>query len=82
MRLILFVGWMGLFVIFILPLFLSLFKKTVPRENTLEKGSDMVRDQICGVYIPKERAEISKSGGKVYYFCSKECQEKFYAESR
>lgn len=79
MKFALFIGWLGLFFFFLFPLFISLLTRSRPRKNSLEKGSDMVLDQICGVYIPKDNAERLKSKGKVYYFCSKKCQDKFIA---
>lgn len=79
MKFILFIGWIGFLIFFLFPLLLSLFRRSVPQKNTLEKGADMVRDPICGVYIPKEGAESLKSKGTTHYFCGKECQSKFLA---
>jgi uncharacterized protein len=79
MKFILFIGWFGFLIFFVLPLLFSFFRKSVPQKNSLEKGSDMVRDPVCGVYIPKDRAESLKSKGTIHYFCGKECQSKFIA---
>jgi len=38
---------------------------------------EMVKDPSCGVYIPKKEALEKKIKGQKYYFCSKECFEKF-----
>ena len=78
MRWILILGWMAV-LIFILPVFIrSLFKTTSPKE-TIEKGADMVLDEVCRVYVPKARAKQVKWKGKEVYFCSQACEEKFLA---
>ena len=79
MKFLLMLGWFGFFIFVLLPLILSLFRKKDSGRNSMGKGSYMVRDQVCGIYIPKDRAEMVKSKGKVYYFCGKVCQEKFLA---
>ena len=41
----------------------------------------MVIDPVCGMPLNKAlAASQSEHGGHVYYFCVKECQEKFAAE--
>lgn len=56
--------------------------------NTLGKGGNatpqakqvsgmMVKDDVCGTYLPKEEALTEKEKGHVYYFCSQECRRKF-----
>lgn len=38
----------------------------------------MAKDLVCGMEIKKEEAAgISNYKGEAYYFCSKNCQEKF-----
>ena len=37
----------------------------------------MVKDEICNTYLPKEEAIAAKFDGKEYFFCSKECHQKF-----
>ena len=81
MRFLVLVGWLLFIALFILPMVASLFKKPLSRNGKLKKGSDMVRDEVCGVYIPKERAQNIKLSGKLYYFCGKECLSKFLAGS-
>ena len=38
---------------------------------------EMVQDPVCRVYIPKREALTAQITGTTYYFCSKECLEKF-----
>jgi Cu+-exporting ATPase len=43
-----------------------------------EVAMAMVKDPVCGMEIdPKNAAANATSGGKVYHFCSKDCQQKF-----
>ncbi|MBI1822847.1 MAG: YHS domain-containing protein [Nitrospirae bacterium] len=77
MRFLILGGWIVLILLFILPLLGSLFRKSPSRKDQLDKGSELARDEVCGVYIPKDRAETLEAKGKLYYFCGKECQTKF-----
>jgi len=56
--------------------------------NTLGKGGRtaspprqvsgmMVKDEVCGTYLPKEDALIEKEKGRIHYFCSEECRREF-----
>lgn len=38
---------------------------------------ELVQDPVCGVYFPKRDALSLSWRGKTYYFCSKECRQKF-----
>jgi len=38
---------------------------------------ELVKDPVCGVYCPKKEAISIKINGKTYYFCSKDCRDKF-----
>jgi len=37
----------------------------------------LVRDPVCGTYVPPRAALSVTSGGSTHYFCSEECREKF-----
>ena len=39
----------------------------------------MVKDEICGTYIPREDALCESRGGQEHFFCSEECRRKFRA---
>ncbi|MBI1822248.1 MAG: hypothetical protein HY036_08000 [Nitrospirae bacterium] len=80
MRLILVLGWIFVFVFILMTFFLSLFKRKFPKD-AIEKGSDMVLDEVCRVYVPKERAKFLKFKGRDRYFCSRACEEKFLAQA-
>ncbi|HEY8551532.1 MAG TPA: hypothetical protein VIL35_16355 [Vicinamibacterales bacterium] len=39
----------------------------------------LVRDPVCGTYIPRSKALASGSGDAVQYFCSEECRKAYRA---
>ncbi len=43
---------------------------------------EMVQDPSCMTYIPRRGAQRKVVGGKEFFFCSKECVEKFQKEMR
>ena len=43
-----------------------------------DEKKEMVRDPVCGMTIPRYDAKYMLfRGDETWYFCSKECQEKF-----
>ena len=38
---------------------------------------EMVRDPICGLYIPSDGAVGLINNGKAVYFCSEKCRQRF-----
>jgi uncharacterized protein len=38
---------------------------------------EMVKDPVCGVYVPKRDALRVSSGGETLYFCSPKCRERY-----
>jgi YHS domain-containing protein len=49
-------------------------KKTDPEE--------LVQDPYCLIYIPKGSALRKKIGGKIFYFCNKDCLLKYIEETK
>jgi YHS domain-containing protein len=43
---------------------------------------EMVQDPSCMTYIQRRSAQRKVVGGKEFFFCSKECAEKFEKEMR
>ena len=37
----------------------------------------LVRDPVCGTYVPPRPALSVTAGGSTHYFCSEECRAKF-----
>lgn len=58
-----------------------LSKKSSTPAQTKKSAGLMVKDEICNTYLPKEEAIKEIIEGKEYFFCSKECRQKFL-ESR
>ncbi len=48
--------------------------------SNLPVTDQLVQDPVCGVYCPKKKALSAIYKGKVYYFCSEECRQKFLAQ--
>jgi uncharacterized protein len=40
-------------------------------------GGQMVRDPVCGVYVPKQTALVEHRNGRTHYFCSETCRDAF-----
>lgn len=42
-----------------------------------------IKDPVCGMKIDKNKTEFSfEYQGKLYYFCSQNCKEKFETDSK
>ena len=41
----------------------------------------MVRDPVCGVFVPRERAIEAHQGGAVQHFCSENCRQAFQVDA-
>ena len=68
-----------LFLTFLLLLFFyyRIYKKRKLNRKEKIRITEMVKDEVCGVYLPKEEALKVEVEDKVYYFCSQECKEAF-----
>ena len=68
-----------------LGFFLGAPKKQPRREGTAADATDannkMVRDPICGMYLDPRLAISHRHKKETVYFCSKECLQKFTANS-
>jgi YHS domain-containing protein len=42
----------------------------------------MVKDEACNTYLPQEDAIRETIDGREYYFCSKECRQKFIDQKK
>jgi YHS domain-containing protein len=45
--------------------------------NRKSEPEELVQDPYCKTYIPKKSALRKKVSGQNYFFCKKECLEKF-----
>jgi len=86
-RLLIFLALVYLFAVLFRKLFLKprgarpgLFTAGRVWSSGAAAVDEMVQDPVCKIYIPKRQALTATVGGTTYFFCSKECLEKFGAE--
>ncbi len=52
------------------------------RGRPLERGVQMVRDPVCGTFLPPSNAvSLTERSGGVRYFCSEKCREAYKARA-
>jgi len=61
----------------ILFFYYRIYKKRKLNRKEKIRITEMVKDEVCGVYLPKDEALKVEIEGKVYYFCSQECRDAF-----
>ena len=47
------------------------------RSNARTSAVKLVRDPVCGTYVPPRAALSLTAAGSTHYFCSEECRAKF-----
>ena len=47
-----------------------------PRQASRQVRGEMVKDEVCNTYIPREEALTEVRDGVERYFCSEECRRK------
>lgn len=61
--------------------FIRLYQILTRKNKTSRRAKQisgmMVKDEVCNTYLPKEDALKEIVEGKEYFFCSKECRQKF-----
>jgi len=75
-------------LIFLAYLAYRLVRKYLPRSDGQRSGmttdggaiDEMVQDPACKTYIPRRTAYRRVVDGTEYFFCSRECAEKFERE--
>ncbi len=73
-------------LVYIIYKFIRLFqilgkKNKAPRQPKQISGI-MVKDEVCNTYLPREDAIKEIVEGKEFFFCSKECRQKFLEERK
>jgi len=72
-------------VAYVVFLFLRIYlglkrRRTQPRtQQPREVQGVMVKDEICGTYIPRDEALREVRDGVEHFFCSEECRRKLKA---
>ncbi|MDY7000405.1 MAG: transcriptional regulator [Thermodesulfobacteriota bacterium] len=46
-------------------------------EENLAASGEMVKDPVCGTYVPKDADIRVRDGDKVHCFCSYDCRDKY-----
>ena len=46
-------------------------------QTVLANREDLVQDPVCHIYIPMSQAYKKEISGRTYYFCGKECSDKY-----
>ncbi|MEZ0329065.1 MAG: YHS domain-containing protein [Dissulfuribacterales bacterium] len=55
--------------------------KNIPYSGAKPQVHDeLVKDPVCGIYLPKSQAKPLFLNGKTFHFCSEECKQKFSLE--
>jgi len=52
-----------------------------PDGSVPERGVQMVRDPVCGMYVLPDRAIALGDGGRQVFFCSTRCRDQYRARS-
>lgn len=52
-------------------------KQNYKSERILTDGEDLVEDPVCHRYIPISQAYKKEISGREYFFCSRECSDKY-----
>ena len=55
--------------------------RRAPREPARISGV-MVKDEACQTYLPRSEALRDVIDGREYFFCSKDCRQKFLEERK
>ena len=51
------------------------------RSGPPDRGVQMVRDPVCGTFLPPEHAVTLADRGAVRYFCSEKCRDAYKARA-
>jgi uncharacterized protein len=54
---------------------------TAPRSGPPDRGVQMVRDPVCGTFLPPDQAVTVTDRGSVRYFCSEKCRDAYKART-
>ena len=66
----------------IIRFFQNLNKRKKPSDHRASLSGMMVKDENCNTYLPKEDATREILDGKEYFFCSKDCRQKFIEKKK
>lgn len=55
-------------------------ERLLHRNNENVTVDDLVKDPVCGVYVPVKSAFSANKDGKKVYFCSENCRDRYLNE--
>jgi len=76
-RAILFLIVLRLVLRFLRGLFQGLAPDAASGSRSPRAAEQLVRDPVCGTYVPRARALTAGSGSAIRYFCSEQCREAY-----
>ena len=50
---------------------------SVGRDSAPTAGGQLVRDRVCNTFVPKDSALSLSEAGRVHFFCSQECRQRY-----
>lgn len=70
---------LGIFIVYKLFMGDKQKKSSTEAKKTerMAASGEMVKDPVCGTYVPKDADIRVREGEKVHCFCSFECRDKF-----
>lgn len=74
---IVFYAFIAFIVYQLIHFFRAINRISKSRRSQNRPSGQMVKDEACNTYLPKEDAIREIIKGKEHYFCSKECRQKF-----
>ena len=70
--------WIALLVLFALIYWAVKRALLPPREKSVRSGEEnLVRDPVCGCYVPETQAISLSYNGKKLFFCGADCLQKY-----
>ena len=57
-------------------------KQRMHMSNNMDAVDEMVQDPFCKTYVPLRNAQRKIIQGQEYFFCSKECADRFEKEMK
>jgi YHS domain-containing protein len=74
-------------LIYLLYKIIKIVRQLKPEENKINQsksspaeGEDLIEDPVCHTYVPVSQAYKREISGRDYYFCSKQCSDKYTLE--
>lgn len=55
-------------------------KERSPYQTKSSGGEELIKDPVCHTYVPVSQAYQREISGKIFYFCSKQCSDRYEKE--